>query len=55
MIEVYWPTGDLSRSQPQMEHLDLSEPDETLLEKIASKHAQAIAGAGGANGTTTEL
>ena len=27
MIEVYWPTGELSRSlQPQMEPLDLSEP-----------------------------
>jgi catechol-2,3-dioxygenase len=33
MIEVYWPTGDLSRRQPQMEPLDLSKPDEALLEK----------------------
>jgi catechol-2,3-dioxygenase len=38
MIEVYWPTGDLSRSlQPQLEPLDLSQPDEALLEKIAPK------------------
>jgi catechol-2,3-dioxygenase len=36
MIEVYWPTGDLSRRQPQMEPLDLSQPDEALLEKIAA-------------------
>jgi catechol-2,3-dioxygenase len=32
MIEVYWPTGDLSRRQPQAEPLDLSQPDEVLLE-----------------------
>ncbi|MFL6448651.1 MAG: VOC family protein [Bryobacteraceae bacterium] len=32
MIEVYWPTGDLCR-QPQMEPLDLSQPDEVLLER----------------------
>jgi len=32
MIEVYWPTGDLSRSlQPQMGPLDLSQPDDALL------------------------
>jgi catechol 2,3-dioxygenase-like lactoylglutathione lyase family enzyme len=31
MIEVYWPTGDLSRRQPHMEALDLSQPDEALL------------------------
>jgi catechol-2,3-dioxygenase len=36
MIEVYWPTGDLSRRQPEMEPLDLSQPDETLLEKITA-------------------
>jgi catechol-2,3-dioxygenase len=36
MIEVYWPTGDLSRRQPQMEPLDLSQPDEALLEKITA-------------------
>ena len=36
MIEVYWPTGDLSRRQPHMEPLDLSQPDEVLLEKIAA-------------------
>jgi catechol-2,3-dioxygenase len=34
MIEVYWPTGDLSKRQPYAEPLDLSQPDETLLEKI---------------------
>jgi catechol-2,3-dioxygenase len=34
MIEVYWPTGDLSWRQPQMEALDLSQPDEALLEEI---------------------
>ena len=32
MIEVYWPTGHMSR-QPQMEPLDLSQPDEVLLGK----------------------
>jgi len=36
MIEVYWPTGDLSRKQPEMEPLDLSQPDETLLETITA-------------------
>jgi quercetin dioxygenase-like cupin family protein len=55
MIEVYWPTGDLSRRQPQMEPLDLSQPDEALLEKITTKHAQAAAGAGSANGAATIL
>jgi quercetin dioxygenase-like cupin family protein/catechol-2,3-dioxygenase len=56
MVEVYWPTGELSRSlQPQMEPLDLSQPDEALLEKIAAKHAHAGAVARGANGTATEL
>ena len=40
MIEVYWPTGDLRVKQPYMEPLDLSEPDEALLERTA-----AIAGA----------
>jgi catechol-2,3-dioxygenase len=36
MIEVYWPTGDLSRKQPHLEPLDLSQPDEVLLEKITA-------------------
>jgi len=36
MIEVYWPTGDLTWRQPQMEPLDLSQPDEALLEKITA-------------------
>jgi catechol-2,3-dioxygenase len=39
MIEVYWPTGDLSRMQPQMEPVDLSQPDEALLEGITATHA----------------
>lgn len=37
MIEVYWPTGHLSRSQPlqpSMEPLDLSQPDTALLETV---------------------
>jgi catechol-2,3-dioxygenase len=34
VIEVYWPTGDLSWRQPQAEPLDLSQTDEALLEKI---------------------
>ncbi len=51
MIEVYWPTGELRRSlQPQMEPLDLSQPDEALLAKIAATRAQAVAVAQGANG-----
>ena len=37
MIEIYWPTGDLSRRPPYVEPLDLSQPDEVLLEKIAVK------------------
>ena len=47
MIEVYWPTGDLSRRQPQMEPLDLSQPDEVLLEKIKPRQARAFAAANG--------
>jgi catechol-2,3-dioxygenase len=35
MIEVYWPTGE-SYTQPYVEPLDLSQPDETLLEKITA-------------------
>ncbi len=46
MIEVYWPTGDLSRRQPQMEPLDLSQPDEVLLEGQTRTSAAA-------NGTAT--
>jgi hypothetical protein len=34
MVEIYWPTGDLSRGQPYSEPLDLSQPDEALFEKI---------------------
>ena len=36
MIEVYWPTGDLSWRQPQVDPLDLSLPEEVLLEKITA-------------------
>ncbi|HEY7303923.1 MAG TPA: VOC family protein [Bryobacteraceae bacterium] len=36
MIEVYWPTGDLSRRQPEMEPLDLSQPDDALLKQITA-------------------
>jgi catechol-2,3-dioxygenase len=36
MIEVYWPTGDLNSRQPVLEALDLSQPDEVLLEKITA-------------------
>src|ERR1700730_7665593 len=36
MIEVYRPTGDLSCTQPYAEPLDLSQPDEALLEKITA-------------------
>src|SRR5215469_9968681 len=54
MIEVYWPTGKLSRSlQPHMEPLDLSQPDEALLEGITPTHPQALAAARHANGTAT--
>ena len=35
-IEVYWPTGDLSCTQPYAEPPDLSQPDESLLEKITA-------------------
>jgi catechol-2,3-dioxygenase len=36
MIEVYWLTGDLSWRQPHAEPLDLSQPDEVLLEQITA-------------------
>ena len=35
MIEVYWPTGNLSWRQPRMEPLDLSQPDEALLQNVS--------------------
>jgi catechol-2,3-dioxygenase len=35
MIEVYWPTGDHRLMQPQLFPLDLSQPDEVLLQKLA--------------------
>ncbi len=50
MIEVYWPTGDLSRRQPQMEPLDLSQPDEVLLEKRRPSQTRTFAAS---NGTAT--
>jgi catechol-2,3-dioxygenase len=34
MIEVYWTTGDLSWKQPQVEPIDLSQPDEVLPKNI---------------------
>jgi catechol 2,3-dioxygenase-like lactoylglutathione lyase family enzyme len=36
MIEVYWPTGDLSCRQPCAEPLDLSQSDDVLLEMITT-------------------
>ncbi len=39
MIEVYWPTGDLSWRQPYVEPLDLSKSDEELLEQLAHRPA----------------
>jgi catechol-2,3-dioxygenase len=36
MIEIYWPTGDLNARQPVLEPLDLSQPEEVLLEKITA-------------------
>jgi catechol-2,3-dioxygenase len=38
MIEVYWPTGDLSWRQPVVEPLDLSQPDEVLLAGLTVTH-----------------
>jgi len=52
MVEVYWPTRDGSgkhrqaeERQPYMEPLDLSEPEEVLLEKVAPRLARACAAA----------
>src|SRR3954452_9012935 len=53
MIEVYWPTGDLSNRQPQMKPLDLSQPDHVLLEKVAIGQAAAFSPASG-TGTTVK-
>ena len=36
LIEVYWPTGDLRLKQPQAFPLDLSQPDEVLLQQLAN-------------------
>ena len=38
MIEVYWPTGELSWRQPKADPLDLSQPDDVLL-KLAARTA----------------
>ena len=35
MIEVYWPTSNDRLKQPQLFPLDLSQPDEVLLQKLA--------------------
>jgi mannose-6-phosphate isomerase-like protein (cupin superfamily) len=54
MIEVYWPTRDVSGKhsqaeplQPHMEPLDLSQPEEVLLEKVAPRLGPAFAAANG--------
>jgi catechol-2,3-dioxygenase len=39
MIEVYWPTGDLSWRQPYAEPLDLTKSDEVLLKQLAHRPA----------------
>jgi catechol-2,3-dioxygenase len=39
VIEVYWPTGRLSRLEPKLEPLDLSQPDDSLRQKITAAHA----------------
>jgi catechol-2,3-dioxygenase len=36
LIEVYWPTGDMRLKQPQIFPLDLSLPDEVLLQQLAN-------------------
>lgn len=41
LIEVYWPTRDLSVREPHMERLDLSQPDEVLLDKITVRQSRA--------------
>lgn len=46
MIEVYWPTGDMSVTEPRLEPLDLSEPDEVLLRNILPLPAPAKASDG---------
>ena len=40
-IEVYWPTGDLSYRQPQVEPLDLSQPDDVLLKQMKNRDTLA--------------
>jgi quercetin dioxygenase-like cupin family protein/catechol 2,3-dioxygenase-like lactoylglutathione lyase family enzyme len=51
MVEVYWPTryvgGNHPPLQPSMEPLDLSQPDEVLLEKVAPRFARDVAAAHG--------
>ena len=43
MIEVYWSTGNLSWKQPHVEPLDLSQPDEVLLEQTTATPSPARA------------
>src|SRR3954454_21434570 len=43
IVEVYWPTGDSSKKQPQMEPLDLSQPDDVLLKGITPRYSQSVA------------
>jgi quercetin dioxygenase-like cupin family protein len=54
-IEIYWPTGVLCGRQPhaeplrpETEPLDLSQPDEVLLERIKPRQVRASAVANGA-------
>ena len=60
MVEVYWPTRDGSGTrahaepvQPRMEPLDLSLPEDVLLERAAPRLARALAAANG-TGTVVE-
>jgi len=39
MIQVYWPTGALEIRQPYVEPLDLTEPEDVLLQQVS--HATA--------------
>lgn len=40
MIEVYWPTGELQVRQPYAEPLDLTQPDDVLLQQVPHGTAQ---------------
>jgi quercetin dioxygenase-like cupin family protein/catechol 2,3-dioxygenase-like lactoylglutathione lyase family enzyme len=43
MIEVYWPTGDMSIREPRLEPLEFAQSNEALLQKLPPKHGQAPA------------